>query len=251
MDINTIYELRRGFPYLLTSSIQFEDFNLHIRAEEGAGARPLIMQSISSGGAAYAQHIRINGPGNITLEGLHISGRTSLGSNNNRMVRINTDNVRLTVDDCVLEDAGQSIFRIQGDSTKMYITNSLFNRAGQPTDPSNGRFIDNRGFPIDTLWVENNVVYNVTSRFYRNGSGASINWARINQNTFWFSGQQGFSLDVVTNLEFTNNVVFNAVAYGRDSLLQDTLPRYALEIDTFIQDSTSILVSHNNFLYGP
>lgn len=257
VDANTIYELRRGFPYLIQSTLQYDDFHLHLRAQEGAGARPIILQSVASGGEALDQLIRVNGEGSLTVEGIHLTGRTSLGSYNDRAIRINADEARIIVDDCVIEEIGQAGIRIQGDDLKIYVINTLFNRMGRTTNPDNGRMFDNRGVPIDTLWVENCVAYNVTSRFYRQGgSEPSINWARFNQNTFWGCGQHAFDFEEVTDLEFTNNIVFNTVFFGRDLedqyinsdlSMPDPEGRYTIEIDTFIEGETDILISHNNF----
>ena len=246
-DSNRVYVLRGAVPYLITATLEFSGFHLHIKAEDTASKKPLLI--VDSGAGALSQIFRTQGSGDLTLDGLHISGKDILGAYNSRIIRINSDDSRITVNDCLIEEAGQSGIRVQGDNPKIYITNSIWRNMGRPSNPDNGRMIDNRGVPIDTLWIDNCVVYNVTSRIYRNGSGSSIKWAKINQSTFWGSGQHGFSLDKVTALEFTNNLVFNAIFLGRSDSLQihQNLPEYWVEIDTFIQDSTPISIHHNNF----
>ena len=246
IDSDRIYMLRRGVPYVLSAQLEYEDYHLRIQAEKGDGNRPLIISD--TGDEGLDQYFRTRGNASLTLDGLHFSGEDILGQFVNRCVRINSDSSTIRINDCLIENAGQAGIRVQGDNSRIYVTNSIFRNMGRPSNPDNGRMIDNRGNPIDTLWIENSLMYNVTSRYYRNGSGASVDWARINQNTFGGSGQQGFTFGDVKTLEFTNNIVSNTVFLGELASQQDTLEdaNYVVEIDTF-DDTKSILISHNNF----
>jgi len=250
-DPDRVYILRRGFPYILTESVEFSDYHLRIKAEAGEGNRPFII--VDSGADPISQIFRLNGSASLTLEGLHVSGQDILGAYNSRIIRINADNAELRVNDCLLEEIGQACLRVQGDDPKIFVTNSVVRNAGRPFNPDNGRFIDNRGVPIDTLWVENSIIYNVTSRIYRNGSGNALNWAKFNQNTFWGIGQHGFTLGNLKDMEFTNNIVGNAVFLGRLEEDQDTLETatYWMEIDTFDAAVNNINISHNNWFLDP
>ena len=246
-DSNRVYILRRGFPYILSSTMEYRDFHLQLKAEEGEGERPFII--MDSDGDALSQMFRLRGEASLTLDGLHISARDLLGGFNDRVVRINADNSVITINDCLLEDAGQAGIRVQGDNSRIYVTNTTARNMGRPFNPDNGRFIDNRGNPIDTLWVENSVIYNVSSRVYRDGGSASIDWARFNQNTIWGTGQHGISLGDIQSLEFTNNVFFNGVFLGRTQASQDTLEdaRFWIMVDTFDASIHNYSVSNNNF----
>ena len=241
---NRIYVLRRGTPYLLSGSIRWSDFNIHIKAEEGDGPRPLLVFSPTEGGETISQVFRMDNGANLTLEGIHITARDLLKGYAERGVRMSGDYGRLIMDDCVVEEAGQSAFRLNADSINVYITNSIFNRIGEPEDPNNGRLFDNRGHPLDTLWLENSVVYNVSSRYYRNGgSNPKIINGIFERNTFWGSGQNAFTFGLVENLTFTNNIAANSrfLAFPADDV------RYIIQLDTFIQGETNITISHNNF----
>jgi len=246
-DPDRVYVLRRGFPYLLTGGISFADYHLRIKAEDGDGERPFII--VDSGAEPISQIFRTNGDASLTLDGLHISGQDLLGAYNSRIIRINSDNAAITINDCVLEEAGQAVIRIQGDNPVIKLTNSVFRNAGRPFNPDNGRLFDNRGVPIDTLWVENSIIYNVTSRIYRSGGGSSIDLARFNQNTIWGSGQHGINLGETSNLEFTNNIYFNGIFLGDDAAAQDTLAdaEFWITVDTFDAAVNNFVVSHNNF----
>ena len=248
-DPNRVYVLRRGFPYVLTGTIEFRDFHLRIKAEAGEGARPFII--VDSGGEPVSQIFRTRGDASLTLDGLHISGRDILGAYNSRIVRINSDDAQININDCIMEEAGQAGIRVQGDNPRIYVTNSIWRNMGRPFNPDNGRMIDNRGVPIDTLWMENSVVYNVTSRVYRSSSSGEVANAIFNQNTIWGSGQHGIDLRGLTNLQFTNNIYYNGVFLGRDEEDQDTLEdaRFWIQtdLDTFDTTVNNILISNNNF----
>ncbi|MCB0687648.1 MAG: T9SS type A sorting domain-containing protein, partial [Saprospiraceae bacterium] len=141
---------------------------------------------------------------------------------------------------------GQSGFRLNADSIKVFVSNTLIDRMGQLNDPNNGRFLDNRGHPIDSLWVTNCVVYDVTSRIYRHGNdNAYLHHAAFNQCTFFGSGQWGFTFSPSDELIFTNNIVANPVflGYAGDQ-------RYAMTIDTF-REGDQIDISYNNFFTDP
>ena len=149
------------------------------------------------------------------------------------------------VDNCILDESGQAAFRLNADSIKVFISNTLVNRVGEFNDPSNGRFLDNRGHPIDSLRVTNCIVYNVTQRFYRNGSGSHLSHAQFDQNTFFASAHNGFDFSPADELIFTNNIVANPVFVGDVGS-----PTYAMTIDTF-RDGDYIDISYNNFFTNP
>ena len=239
-----VYVLRRGTPYLLSGSIRWSDFDIHIKAEDGPGSRPLLIHAPSEGGESIAQLFRLDNGANLTIEGVHINVRNILKGFSERGIRVSGDFSRVVVDDCVIEEAGQSGFRLNADSIKVFVTNSIFNRIGEPEDPNNGRLFDNRGHPLDTLLLENCIVYDVSSRYYRNGgSNPFIINGIFNQNTFWGSGQTAFTFGSVENLTFTNNIAANSIFLAKPA----DGARYVIELDTFSQGETNVVISNNNF----
>lgn len=246
MDPDRVYVLRRGTPYLLSEIIDVADFHLRIKAEEGDDARPILILNVGSGAAAVDQMFVASSGGHITLDGIHLAGQDIFGINTLRLVRINGDKSRVSLNDCVLDYSGQSGFRLNADSIKVFVSNSIVSRMGQLNDPNNGRFLDNRGHPIDSLWVTNSIIYDVTSRIYRHGNDdAYLHHAKIDQCTFFGSGQWGFTFSPADELTFTNNIVANPVflGYAGDQ-------RYAMTIDTF-RDGDQIDISYNNFFTSP
>ncbi len=245
-DPDRVYVLRRGFPYLINEIIDVADFHLRIKAEAGDGPRPLLLINVTDGGNALSQMFVTSSGGSISLDGVHIAGQDIFGNKILRLIRMNGNNSRVSIDNSILDESGQSGFRLNGDSLKVFISNSIVNRMGQLIDPNNGRFLDNRGHPIDSLWVTNSIIYNITSRIYRHGGPAAyLHHAKFDQNTFFGSGQFGLSFSPADELTFTNNIVANPVFLGY------TGPqRYAITIDTFRQGD-DIDVSYNNFFTHP
>ena len=242
-----VFVLRRGFPYLLSGEIENAGFDLHIKAESGDGARPLLMFSPPPGGTSPDQLFSVRG--NLTLEGLHLTNVDLLGGYQERMIRTRVDDVRVTVDDCLMDDSGQTAFRLDGRNNKVYATNSVFSRMGRPSNIDNGRVLDDRGSPVDTIWMENCAIYNVTSRVIRDG-GETIKFAYFNQNTTMNVAQRGFEWGPVDEFIFTNNIVVNGGFLGRR--FSDTPSRYqndrhVINIDSTANGIGKWTIRNNNF----
>ena len=89
------------------------------------------------------------------------------------------------------------------------ITNSVISGIGFPSDPNNGRGIDDRGNNIDTVIIENSTFYNLTSRIIRD-DGGYIKYASFKNNTVVNIGQFGITFGRVGELYFQNNIFMNA-----------------------------------------
>lgn len=137
--------------------------------------------------------------------------------------------------------------RGNADSLRLYMTNTIVNRIGKPDDPDNGRVYDDRN-STDTLVMENNAFYNITSRVIRDGNTSKIIiYARINQNTIYNVLQRGFEIGKIKDFIFTNNLVVNTYAYGRT--LTGT-PGYHINVDTTFAGK-NWTIRNNNFFLTP
>lgn len=246
-DPDRVYVLRRGFPYLVGQTINVNDYHLRIKSEDGDDAKPILIFDAGDGGDVPSQMFVAGSGGHISLTGIHVSGQNILGNVTSRIVRINGDNSKVVIDDCILDEAGQSCFRLNADSIKVFLSNSIVTRIGEINDPDNGRLFDNRGHYIDSLSVYNCIVYDISSRIYRHGNDAAyLNWALFDQSTFYAIGQHGFSFSPSDELTVTNNIVANPVFMG----YPDTLQRYAMTLDTF-REGDLIDISYNNVFTNP
>jgi hypothetical protein len=117
-----------------------------------------------------------------------------------------------------------------------------------PSDPANGRGVDDRGNDIDSLVIENCTFYNVTSRVLRDDGGI-INYCKINHNHFVNIGQRIVTFGEVIEAEFTNNMAINSGFYGSYPGANYEL----VELDLLKKDLTdegiiqTVKINNNNF----
>jgi hypothetical protein len=209
---NTIFELRRGGLYLLNGDISYTGYTLHIRAEEGEGPRPVLQPAVDEQGNSD-RHFSC---ASMILEGLYLQGRGEMGAIESQPIRITTANSRVLIDDCFIDYAGQSIVRLNTTGNSVFITNSIIRNSLLPDNPANGRVLDTRGNPQDTLSVEFSTIYNNGARMIR-PDGAEILHINFNHNTVYqVSFTQDFSLDITKDAKVTNNIFYN-FAYRADN----------------------------------
>ncbi|MCH8962686.1 MAG: TonB-dependent receptor, partial [Bacteroidetes bacterium] len=130
-------------------------------------------------------------------------------------------------------------------NNRVFILNSIVSNIGTTDDPNNGRVVDDRGNPIDTLIVENSTFYNITSRVLRDAGGPN-NYVRFNHNTMVNIGQFGVSFGETREAIFTNNLVINAGLLGN----APGDAREVVQLDSLTDLSqTQIVDIRNNNIY--
>jgi hypothetical protein len=249
VDLNTVYVLERGTDkyYLLDGSIE-NDYPLHI-ISRGEGDRPKLVPGVVSGGEA-ARPFRPRA--DVTLEGLYVTSLDQLGGLWTNQFRISANDATIRVNDCFLDNDGQSIFRLDSDGISVFVTNSIIANVGRTTSPDNGRVVDTRGNEADSIWVENCTIYNVTSRLIRDGGG-TIRYANYSKNTIVNVAQWGISFGQTAHAIFADNMLVNCQFYG--NVIDTTeIPRAWVNVDS-LKDSTllaevgkqTVLITNNNF----
>jgi hypothetical protein len=204
---NTIFELVRGGHYLLNGAISHSGYTLHIKAQDGEGPRPVVQPAVDELGAS-ANHF--NPGGNLTLEGLYIQGKDELGAIENRQIIVSGDGNRIIVDDCIFDHSNQAFFRLTSSNNKIYIRNSILRNSFRPENPGNGRIVDTRSNPQDTISFENNTLYNNSSGMIIRFAGAFVKHVNFNHNTvFQSSFDFHFILDFSLEAIVTNNIFYN------------------------------------------
>ena len=187
---NTVFRLQRGDQayYGLEGNISNSGYPLTIEAADGDGARPFLQPRVVDNESSRAFRPR----GDITLKGLHVTNMDDLGGLNTRILRCSADDIHVTLDDCWFDQDAQSFIRVDNPGMHFMITNCVISNIGLPSDPNNGRGIDDRGNDIDTIIIENSTFFNVTSRIIRDDGGV-INYARVNNNTIVNVAQMGIT----------------------------------------------------------
>jgi hypothetical protein len=250
---NTVYRLQRGDEayYGLEGSISNSGFPLTIEAAEGDGPRPFLQPRVVDSEASRPFRPR----GDITLKGLHVTNMDDLGGMATRMLRCSADDIHVTLDDCWFDQDAQSFIRVDNPGMHFVITNCVVSNIGVPSDPNNGRGIDDRGNDIDTIIFENCTFFNVTSRIIRDDGGI-IKYARINNNTIVNVAQMGITFGPIDTLIVTNNIAVNAgflpkdddndwFVFGADSIA-DVAPYVVFTNNTAYVDTSEIVAYLND-----
>lgn len=251
VDSSTVYVLSSGGTYLLDGSIEHRDFHLTIVAEDDYTEKPMLIPAVDDGGGSSRA---FRPRGSLTLRGLYVTNEDELGGINDRIIRVSENDVTISIDDTHLDKASQSGLRIDGQNTKIFITNSTISNIGGTSSPDNGRGLDDRGKDIDTLWFENNTFYNLTSQVLRDDGGI-IKYAYINQNTMVNIGKNGTAeFGPVVKGQFTNNMVYNGSFYGYDA---DGSTLTVVSVDSLSENeisefgTQSFTINNNNFFTSP
>lgn len=196
VDPDRVYVLERGGIYLIDASIQI-DAPLRLRAQEGAGTRPVIYPTQNTATA--------NPPGNfivmredVWLQDLIFVGflesepseRANVVAS---VVQVSAPGFDLYIDGCLmLHNRGQFV-RTNSATRVVKMTNNVFANSGvlPQTNLGAGKIIDLRDTSVDTLLMQNNTIVNFQDRVIRhlNSTGA------------------------INNLIFDHNTVINGMSY--------------------------------------
>lgn len=239
-SMDVVFELEDGGVYVLTETLENES-PLRIEAEADAETRPAILPNVPVGDAFRAFRVRED----ITLRGLYITNEDALGNADDQIIRVSRDEARIIIDDCHIDKATQSAFRLDNNGNKLYITNSVISNIFNLSNPSNGRGIDCRGNDVDTLWVENTTFYNLSSRLLRPDDG-TINWTRWNHVTSVHTGDRSLDLEEALTVEVTNCLFVNPAFLGDDEPGSSSF-----QIDESDDDPQTVTITNNNFYFDP
>lgn len=254
-DLNVVFELQDGGFYVLSSTLENrfedangneEDFPLHIRAAADAETRPVIRPGVPQGGESFnAFRVRDD----LRLEGLYITNQDALMGSEDRILRISAENARIELVNCHLDKATQSAIRLDNNGNRIFIENCVISNIQNPSNPSNGRGIDDRGNDIDTLVIQNSTIYNLSSRILRD-DGGSINYFFYNQNTSYNTGDRTLDIGEIEDAAIvTNNLFINTAFLGDD---EPGSSSFQIEID---EDdgigSEQVRITNNGFFNAP
>ena len=242
-DPNVIFRLQRGpgAIYLLNGSVQAY-IPIHIEAAAGTGDIPKLIPVVgTSGSSDIAFRLRSD----LFLKNLYVTGMDAVGALKAQILRIQADSLKLYADSCYFENSAQSWIRTDNQMAKIRVTNSIIrNCLGYY---ANGRGVDDRGNNMDTLYLENNTFYNISSRLLRDGGGW-MNYFYCNHNTFFNIGKSLFSIGECPSAVFTNNMAINCGFLGQNqSATGGLISIIALSSPEFNGRVQSLEAHNNNF----
>mgnify|MGYP001495064561 CR=1 FL=1 len=232
---NTVYVFKRGQTYYYRGDIQNTGYPITLKAEDGSGPLPMIVNWPDAGGNLNRF---ITSKDDVYLYNLMIDG---MGPNlttgdpdpyylmNGQLLNANTAGKVLVADGCILLSAGQVIIRSNSGASKVQITNSIIGNSGQLSGDNigNGRIIDLRAGVTDTVIFRNCTMINTYDRIMRhygaaaNTTTAFVKYAEFDHNTIVHNlGAYGFMFlgDIQSSVKITNNLFYNPITLGYEPL---------------------------------
>jgi len=215
---NVIFELERDAFYFSIDRVNPDQQDYHVRAEEGDGARPVIRSAPHPVDGNFDQ-IFYEFTGNVILEGLHISGITTEGSQQDQSLRTDAENLRVIVRDCLIEQYRDRALRMNNVGTKAYFYDCIIRNMGE--QESGGVFVRVNKY-CDTLVVNNCTLYNLNNYLFQNTRNG-LNYFEVTNNTFmnWAtSDNRGVDVGRSKEALIADNVFYNG-AFNRNNTAHD------------------------------
>jgi hypothetical protein len=156
------------------------------------------------------------------------------------MFRPKADGITIWVENCLIDQDVAAIWRLDGENLKIYLKDNIVtNLLG---DYNNGRGIDTRGNPQDTIWIENNTWVNIGSRILRTDQ-ETWNYIYFNQNTVVNTGRRILDIGRVRKAVITNNIWQDCGIIG----MQPNDGFGIIWADSVETGEQDILISNNNY----
>jgi len=259
-DNNTVYKLQNGGVYLCNDRlVNTADWALQIEAVdlEDTENKPIITRTPNADGT-YQDIMRAGG--DVTFRNIWIIiGETApLAQHDWGRMRIQGENSRVVVQDCILEKDRGGFLQLRANGVRMFVENTIMRNGGnRGVLQGNGRGIDARDFFMDTLVMRNVIVHNIQDRFFRSqGGGQPHNYIEIsNCTSFNTIGRHGhIQLGRVLEAKITDNVFMNPIMLGSSPVYTDeqTQPdgdlHKVITIDT-LYANTSLEIKANNIFW--
>jgi len=143
---------------------------------------------------------------------------------------------------------------MQSSHNTVIIKNSVLRNIGHKSSLYNGRVVDTRGNPQDTIIVENCAIYNIMAYMFEGTANNTLSYMKVNHNTVYGAGflQYGVRVGDAKEAYVTNNVFYNMALlrsdythtpfFSADTVGSDPILRYA--------DADRIIVFKNNNWYN-
>lgn len=273
-DLERIYVLRRNNPYFVNVAIRNSGFDIRMKAEDGAGFRPVIFMVENAATQTFPGEIyRITG-GNLWIKDLILVGFLESDPNeiNNipaGLVRVDASGYDIVIDRCLMTQTRGQHIRTEGACRLIKATNTVWANMGDLglSNLGAGKAIDLRGTSCDSLVFINNTFINFQDRIvrHRTSTGAIKHFifdhnTLINGLSFHGTIVMGW---VGTEVQITNNLFFDTFVCGNDTdaTRQAEFEEHG-ELDPFgfpamrwnfsvPNDTTSWTVSNNYYTVSP
>ncbi len=230
-QLNNVYIFRRNQVYYLNNMIENIGYTITLKAEDGTGALPKLVNVQDANGAlnrmfsasedAYIYNLYFDGMGpNLTT-----GEPDPYYLMNGQLFRANAAGKVLVIDGCILMNCGQVLIRSNAGARKVQVTNSILANSGQlvADNIGNGRIIDLRNGVTDSVIFRNCTMLNTYDRIVRhygaaaNATTAFAKYIELDHNTIVHNlGAYGFLFlgDIMDAAKITNNLFYNPMTLG-------------------------------------
>jgi Secretion system C-terminal sorting domain len=276
-DTERVYILRRDGTYYFNSTITVDGFDLHMRAEYGSGARPMINNLQNSTSGNYSDPMfEVRGYtldfSNLAIVEWDETQPSTLPVMRGAIIDAGGANNIIMIDSCILKGGYSTTIRVAAAGQGFRMTNTVVANSGNGlrSNFGNGRSVDFRTASEDSVLIQNCTLVNITDRAVRHfGSGeAPVRNFVFDHNTIISDlathGCLGLGLVdgdfKVTNSLFVNNFMFgfdtvSNTRYVEFSDAGEFVPGSAKYRMTFIctnpnSDSASATYTINNNYYS-
>ncbi|MGE5409992.1 MAG: T9SS type A sorting domain-containing protein [Clostridiales bacterium] len=230
-QIDSVFIFRRGQSYYLNNMIENVGYSITLKAEDGTGALPKLLNTqdatgalnrmFSAGDNAYIYNLFIDGMG----PNLSTGDPDPYYLMNGQLLRANAAGKELIIDGCILMNAGQVLIRSNAGARKVQVTNTILANCGQLSADNigNGRILDMRNGVTDTVIFRNCTMINTYDRIIRhygaaaNSTTAFVKYLECDHNTIVHNlGAYGYFFlgDVQYGAKITNNLFYNPMTLG-------------------------------------
>jgi len=188
------------------------------------GKLPCIQPDVLPDNSVPGLLFTLNGKGtkgtfkNLYLLGIAINNTVNYGGG--QAIQVSADSIRLTVDNCVLEQWSQFAIGYSGNWDKFFITNSKFrNMTTQPNQWYVGELLRNENyigaFKTDSIVIRYNTMLCV-SGYATAATGGIVNYYDFSHNNVVYTFKNPFFLDRMVNAKFNNNIFYGVYAGGQN-----------------------------------
>jgi hypothetical protein len=255
-DSQRVYVLERGGLWYVKSAIVNPGWPINIKAGTGTARKPKIYLYCNPTTGTWTTY-GFNIQGNINLSNLLIDGQDGEADQNNIarfIIGVNRSGVDVVVDSCIFNNVRSAHIQTLVAARVVKATNCVFANAGWAHGSGNigdGRAIDIRNMPCDTLLCTNNTFVNIYDRVIRHFTSLTPMKSFIfDHNTCVnVAGFLGFiSLSTIGDstaagrqghVQFSNNLLVDHFALGNDTDSYRKEWSEAGELNDFVNPSLS------------
>jgi len=222
---NRVYVLQRNGIYFVNTSIRNTNWTFRMKAQDGAGRKPIVYLVRNTTTNTIPQFLDIRG--NVWLKDLIVVGYLepagSVADIPAGIMQTGAAGFDIVIDGCLLTQSRGQHIRTDQAARVIKVTNSVFTNMGDlgTSNFGAGKAVDIRGGSCDTLLFVNNTFVNFLDRIVRHRtSTASLNHFIFDHNTIvnGTSYHGTLALGVVgADAVITNNLFFDTFALGNDS----------------------------------